>query len=207
MEISNFILSKVEDDFSYQIKLIPNKVLNKMTDYIIVSFDDLINCSLSFKKNVNREIIDNQYSLTKNELEKYINFLNRINDKLTHDEHIDLQEFRIKDGEKIVINSLKRNCIKMCSIKNGEDRQSRNFFVLFKDELAAYIKVLKKVYFGDKPAAKYNSEFLLKPITKKEYDEIYLEALYVMADGALDLKDKEKFEVISSKIKSLNKVP
>lgn len=206
MEISNFVLSKREDDFSYQIKLIPNKVLNKMTDYIIVSFDDLINCNLSFKKNVNREIIDNQYSLTKDELERYINFLNGINDKLVNNEHIDFREFNIKDGEKIVINSLKRNCVKMCSIKNDKDKQSRNFFVLFKDELAAYIKVLKKVYFGDKPAVKYDSEFLLNPITKKERDEIYLEALYVLANGTLDLKDKEKFEVISSEIKSLDKV-
>jgi hypothetical protein len=206
MEISKFILPKIEDDSSYQIKLIPDKVLNKMTDYIIVSFNDLINCNLSFKKNINRQIIDNQYSLTRDELKRYINFLNKINNRFMNNEHIEYKEFIIKNGEKIVINSLNQDCVKMCSIKNNVDKQNRNFFVLFKDEFTTYIKVLKQVYFGNKPKIKYDSEIFLNPITKKERDEIYLEALYVFANGALDLKDKRRFEAISSEIKSLDKV-
>lgn len=203
MEVSNFILSKKNDDFLYRVKLVPNKVLNKMTDYIIVSVDDSINCNLSFKKNINRETINNQYSLTKDELKRYINFLNKINHKLINDISIESEEFNVENGEKIVIDSLNENCIKMCSIKNYGSNQKRNFFMLFKDELTIYIKVLEQIYFGNRPVVKYDSQFLLNPITKKERDEIYLEALYVFANGALDLKNRANFDAISREIRNI----
>ncbi|WP_027624102.1 hypothetical protein [Clostridium lundense] len=204
MKINNFVLPKntLGNRFKYGVKFIPERTLNKYLDYILfVVKNDHVGkevYNLCFK----RGDIFNNIVFSQNNLEKYIEFLTNAY-KNVFSNNLNIEEFSIKEGQKIIISSLNENYLKICSVKEGIDSsQKRVFFVFSKKELGEYLVALTALYREIKivkELEKPNKCFL----RQKEKDNLYLNALYVFLNDALDRRDKQMFELLSQEIKNL----
>ncbi|WP_125153024.1 hypothetical protein [Clostridium rectalis] len=201
MDINNFVLPKnaLQNKFKYGIKFIPEKALNKYSHYMIVVVKSSLKgqglYNICFKKNKNF----NNYELNQNEFEEYINFLKSFHSHFQNKKRIS-EEFFIKDKKQyITLSTLNDNYIKLCTEKEYENIKKRIFFVISKIELFQYINSLNAIYAELKMSKKLcniNNYFLVK----KEKNKLYLNTLYILADEALDRKDRETFYMISREI-------
>lgn len=198
MEINNFVLPKngLGNRFKLGIRFIPDRALNRYLDYILFVVkndfkgDELYNLCFKAGRKFNNFIFD------KNSFEEYLSFLKTIDSSEYSPENKISKEFLIKgDGHKITISSLNEKYFKMCSVK-GEEKV---FFVVTKEEIMQHFSALSSLY-----REKVMTEKLNKPLKNflREYEkkEIYLGALNVLLNEALDRNDKEKFIILSNEI-------
>jgi hypothetical protein len=73
---------------------------------------------------------------------------------------------------------------------------------LLRLELSAYIEALKDVYSGKEITSllTYQMGYLINPLSKLERDEVYLNALYIFIDWALDNRNKEVFGLLVKEV-------
>lgn len=207
MKINNFVLSNSSksEEFEYGIEILPKRIPNRLTDSINVSIEKNIKgkdrYNLSFKRKRNFEIINNNYSLSKEFFNEYINFLISFIDNLNENK-IDEKEFNIKNQGKIIISFLNKDVIKISSVMNRNGNPTKVFFTLLKKELFTYIDVLKDIYFEKSVQSylNYQIEYLVNPITAEERKNLYVGALYAFIDNALDNNNKEVFNRLSKEI-------
>lgn len=209
MKINNFVLyeNSKNDSFAYGTKFIPKRTLNKSTDSMVASIEKYISgkdaYNVSFKKNNNGKTHSNSYSFTKEVFKQYIDFLTNFTIDAANNQSNLEKSFTVESEGEIILSSLDKEHVKICSVKNKQNSSSRIFFTLLKKELLTYINVLENIYEGKEIMSSlgYEMGFLINPLSKKERDELYLSTLYALADGALDGKDEKAFYNISKEIK------
>ncbi len=209
MKINNFVLyeDSKEDSFAYGTKFTPKRTLNKLTDFMIASIKKHINnedtYNISFKRNQNGNSASSSYSFNRENFKQYIDFLMNFTIDITENKSNSEKKFVIDGEVKITLSSLNKEYIKICAIKQDESSISRIFFTLLKKELMIYINVLQSIYSGKEIVSSlgYEMGFLINPLSKKERDFLYLNALYALADSALDGRDEKAFNSISREIK------
>lgn len=203
MKINNFIISKknLNSKFKYGLKFIPERVLNKYSDYMLViirkNFKDKNFYNICFKKSIGF----NNFTLNEEKFKEFINFLNSFYKTLWNEKKYD--EFIIDDeNRKIVLTILDETHIKISSVKE----EMRVFFVLNKEEFMEYILSLDSIYREGKilnNLKNLNMNF----IKKEETNQLYLETLYVLLNNSIDDRDRERFNIISKEINRIkNKI-
>lgn len=211
MKINNFVLyeNNKNDSFAYGTKFIPKRTLNKSTDSMVASIEKYVSgkdtYNISFKKNNSGKTYSNSYSFTKKIFKQYINFLTNFTiDAVNNQSNLE-KSFTVEPECEIILSSLDKEHVKICSVKHKQNSLNRIFFTLLKKELLTYINVLENIYEGKEIMSSlgYEMGFLINPLSKKERDELYLSTLYALADGALDGKDKKAFYNISKEIKRI----
>ncbi len=161
----------------------------------------------------------------KEDLRLYINFLKNFYNvlKITVNKQSDIiHYFLIKDQGEICISLIGEDYVKLASEDNSK---TRVFFILNKEELSYYIRVMENIYYErnvinelnhltnslDKVNSKESNKNLKKEVNKeyvlsqREKNNVYLQALYAFLDEALDRKDKKSFYSICNQIKKYNK--
>ncbi|MCT8977750.1 hypothetical protein N4T77_14210 [Clostridium sp. CX1] len=212
MKINSFLLSKYDrgEQFEYGVKLIPNRTLDRLTDSMVISAEKNISgknlFNLCFNKRQEGKLINNKFILPEESFKEYITFLMGYCNKIKEHEKNKKTEFNIEGQGKIIISSLNKDIIKISSEKAEKDSKGKVFFTLLKTEMLQYIKALDDVYLGKEITSLliYQMGYLNNPLSKKERDKLYLDALYVFADCALDYKDKESFQILSKEIKKIS---
>ena len=208
MEISSYILSKHSESekFEYGVKLMPNRTLDKFTDSMVISKEKSISnidvYNICFKRRQGFRIVLNNFSLSQDCFKQYLNFLIRFNEKNQELETNIKSEFVIQNWGKIILSSLNKDYIKISSEKVDSSSLDKVFFTLLKTELLSYIKVLENIYLGKETASSLSYEMghLINPLSKKERDNLYLDALYVFIDSALDNRNKHAFDMLSKEV-------
>lgn len=211
MEISSYTLSRDNEGekFEYGIKLMPHRTLDKFTDSMVISKEksvvnkDIYN--ICFKRRQGVKVVLNNFTLNEECFKQYIDFLINFNKSFDSiDENIE-SEFIINNGDKIIISSLNKDYIKISSEKVGNSSLNKVFFTLFKTELQAYIKVLKSIYSKEETVSSlgYQMSYLINPLSKAERDSLYLEALYVFIDNALENRNKYAFDMLSREVQRI----
>ncbi|GAA0719257.1 hypothetical protein GCM10008905_07020 [Clostridium malenominatum] len=203
MEINNFVLPKnaLGNRFKFGIRFIPDRALNRYLDYILFVVkndfkgEELYNLCFKAGRKFNNFIFD------KNSFEGYLSFLKTIDGSEYSPENKISKEFLIKgDEQKVIISSLNEKYFKVLSVK-GEEKV---FFVLTKEEIMQHLHALSSLY-----REKIMAEKLSKPLNNflREYEkkEIYLGALNILLNDALDRNDKEKFIILSNEINKMKK--
>lgn len=209
MKINNFVLyeNSKNDSFAYGTKFIPKRTLNKLTDSMVASIEKHVSgkdtYNISFKKNNNGKTHSNSYSFTKDVFKQYIDFLTNFTIDAANNQSNLEKSFTVESEGEIILSSLDKEHVKICSVRHKQNSSSRIFFTLLKKELLTYINVLENIYEGKEIMSSlgYEMGFLINPLSKKERDELYLSTLYALADGALDGKDEKSFYNISKEIK------
>lgn len=209
MKINNFVLyeNSKNDSFAYGTKFIPKRTLNKLTDSMVASIEKYVSgkdtYNISFKKNNNGKTHSNSYSFTKKIFKQYIDFLTNFTIDAANNQSNLEKSFTVEPEGEIILSSLDKDHVKICSVKHKQNSSSRIFFTLLKKELLTYINVLENIYAGKEIMSSlgYEMGFLINPLSKKERDELYLSTLYALADGALDGRDEKAFYNISKEIK------
>ena len=210
MKINNFILSNSSksEDFEYGIEILPKRIPDRLTDSINVSIEKNIKgknrYNLSFKRKRKFEIINNNYSLSKEAFDEYINFLLNFIDGLNENKK-NKKEFNIENQGKIVVYSLNKELIKISAVMTKNGSCTKVFFTLLEKELFTYIDVLKDIYF-EKCAdnyLNYQMDYLVNPITKEERKSLYVSALYAFIDNALDNRDKKAFNQLAKEVNTI----
>ncbi|NMM64759.1 hypothetical protein HBE96_19315 [Clostridium sp. P21] len=211
MKINNFVLygNSEKDSFAYGTKFIPKRTLNKSTDFMIASVEKHVSgkdtYSILFKKHSNSKVHTNSYNFTKGDFKKYIDFLTEFTIDMI-DNKSNLEKNFIVNGQvQITLNSLNKEYVKICAIKQKENYISRIFFTLLKKELLTYINILKNIYLGKEIVSSlcYEMGFLINPLSKQERDDLYLNTLYILADSALDTRNEMVFNSISREIQKV----
>ncbi|WP_097027523.1 hypothetical protein [Clostridium peptidivorans] len=204
MKISNFVLSRntIDNRFKYGIKFVPEKVLNKYLDYMLVVLKKLNEKEYGFNLTFKKDKLFNNIQLSTNEFKTYINMLYDFYNSSEKEENFEVEFIAKNSKDKIILTSLNDNHIKVCSIKENFNGEKRVFFILMKEELIDYITSLNAVYRENQ--IQRNLDGVSKEfIRKSERDALYLQTLYIWTNQALDNKDIEAFEVLSSEIKKI----
>ncbi|MPM93663.1 hypothetical protein SDC9_140803 [bioreactor metagenome] len=204
MKISNFVLSRntIDNRFKYGIKFVPEKVLNKYLDYMLVVLKKLNEKEDGFNLTFKKDKLFNNIQLSTNEFKTYINMLYDFYNSLGEEKNVEVEFITKNSKDKIILTSLNDDHIKVCSVKQNFDEEKRVFFILMKEELIDYITSLNAVYRENEIQRNLNG--VSKGfIRKSERDALYLQTLYIWANQALDNKDIKAFELISSEIKKI----
>lgn len=204
MKISNFVLSRntIDNRFKYGIKFVPEKVLNKYLDYMLVVLKKLNEREDGFNLTFKKDKLFNNIQLSTNEFKTYINMLYDFYNSLGEEKNVEVEFITKNSKDKIILTSLNDEHIKVCSVKQNFDEEKRVFFILMKEELIDYITSLNAVYRENEIQRNLNG--VSKGfIRKSERDALYLQTLYIWANHALDNKDIKAFELISSEIKKI----
>lgn len=211
MEINDFVLSKSSqgEKFQYGVKLMPNRTLDKLTDRMIISKEKDISktdiYNIGFKRRQGHRIVSNNFTLCDKSFNQYMDFLLGFYESSFEVEKNIKSEFIIENWGKIILSSLNKDYIKISSEKTENSSLEKVFFALLKTELLVYIKILKNVYFGKEIASSlnYSMGYLINPLSKADRDHLYLEALYVFIDSALDHKNKCAFDMLSKEVQRI----
>lgn len=204
MKISNFVLSRntIDNRFKYGIKFVPEKVLNKYLDYMLVVLKKLNEKEDGFNLTFKKDKLFNNIQLSSNEFKTYINMLYDFYNSSEKEESLEVEFIARNSKDKIILTSLNDDHIKVCSIKENFSEEKRVFFILMKEELIDYITSLNAVYRENEIQRNLNG--VSKGfIRKSEREALYLQTLYIWANQALDNKDIKSFELISSEIKKI----
>lgn len=204
MKISNFVLSrnKIDNRFKYGIKFVPEKVLNKYLDYMLVVLKKVNEEEDGFNLTFKKDKLFNNIQLSNNEFKTYINMLYDFYNSLGKEENVEVEFIAKNSKDKIMITSLDDEHVKICSIKENFSEEKRVFFMLMKEELVDYITSLNAIYRENQ--IQRNLDGVSKGFLRKsDRDALYLQALYIWANQALDNKDSKAFELISSEIKKI----
>ncbi|MDF2879787.1 MAG: hypothetical protein K0R54_344 [Clostridiaceae bacterium] len=188
---------------SYGMELVPQRALNKLTDKLKIYHHKYINGKdsycICFCRKLDGELNKISIDLNYDKLQQYTLFIKNYLLQCKSNESI----FNAGNSEIINIKSLDKSHVKLvCNTTNG----LKVFFSLHRYELKSYLKILESIlnHREHENYANTNLDFIaeriLYPIKKCEKDKLYLNALYAFADGALDKKDKELFQVISKEI-------
>lgn len=208
MEINDFVLSKNAqgEKFQYGVKLMPNRTLDKLTDSMIISKEKDISktdiYNICFKRRQGHRIVSNNFILSEKSFEQYMDFILKFNESSFTVEKSIKSEFIIGNLGKIILSSLNKDYIKISSEKTGNSSLDKVFFTLLKTELLAYIKVLRNIYSGKEIASSlnYSMGYLINPLSKLEREQLYLDALYVFIDSALDHRNRHAFDLLSKEV-------
>lgn len=203
MKINNFIIPKknLNSKFKYGLKFIPERVLNKYFDYMLVimrkNFKDKNFYNICFKKSIGF----NNFTLNEEKFKEFINFLNSFYRTLWNEKRYD--EFIIdEENKKVVLTILDETHIKISSIKE----EIRVFFILNKEEFMEYILSLDSIYREGKITNNLKNSNM-NFIKKEDTNQLYLETLYVLLNNSIDGRDKERFNIISKEINRIkNKI-
>nr|WP_241393025.1 IDEAL domain-containing protein [Clostridium tetanomorphum] len=141
----------------------------------------------------------NNFVFTQNKFTHYINFLKKVYFNVKNSLDIE-EEFLVKEGQKIVISSLNENYLKICSIKENKISNSRVFFVLSKEEIGEYLIALNAFYRERRIVEELNKT-TTGFLRKIEKDKLYLNALYILINEALDSRNENMFKILSKEIK------
>ncbi|MCW6106146.1 hypothetical protein LAV40_01665 [Clostridium sporogenes] len=225
MEIFEDELNKL----TYCTEVTTSRSLNKFTDKIKVYYHKYITgesyFDFYFGRTYKGKLIENKFYMFKEDLRLYINFLKNFYNvlKITVNKQSDIiHYFLIKDQGEICISLIGEDYVKLASEDNSK---TRVFFILNKEELSYYIRVMENIYYErnvinelnhltnslDKVNSKESNKNLKKEVNKeyvlsqREKNNVYLQALYAFLDEALDRKDKKSFYSICNQIKKYNK--
>lgn len=204
MKISNFVLSRntIDNRFKYGIKFVPEKVLNKYLDYMLVVLKKINEKEDGFNLTFKKDKLFNNMQLSTNEFKTYINMLYDFYNSLGEEKNVEVEFIAKNSKDKIILTSLNDDHIKVCSVKQNFDEEKRVFFILMKEELIDYITSLNAVYRENEIQRNLNG--VSKGfIRRSERDALYLQTLYIWANQALDNKDAKAFELISTEIKKI----
>lgn len=200
MDIDNFTLpnSISKSKFKYGIKFIPERVLNKKVDYILIiiktEFDNSETYSLCFRKGSKFINVELNYK----DFKEYKEFLEKCGKYIYCNNNID-EVFKLhKQRKNINIKSLNNEYFKLsCRKEDGNI-----FFSLGKDELEEFIQATLTI-FRERNIVNKLHDVRLDFLSVENKNELYLKVLYVLLDNALDLKDKKRFNVICREINKL----
>lgn len=198
VEINNFVLpnNALGNRFKLGVRFTPDRTLNRYLDYILFVVkndfkgEELYN--LCFKKG--RKF--NNFTLTRDSFQEYLSFLKSIDDCEYSPENKIYKEFIAKgEKQKIIISSLNEDYFKVCSVKEAE----KVFFVLTREEIVEHLCALYSIYREKVLVDKLNksSNNFLKV---NEKNEIYLNALNILINDALDRNDKNTFNILCKEI-------
>lgn len=203
--------------------------LNKFTDKIKVYYHKYITgenyFDFYFGRMYEGRLVETQFYMFKKDLKLYIHFLKDFYNvlRLNVNKKLDIEHyFPIKDQGEICMSLIGENYVKLASKDNNK---TRVFFILNKEELSYYIRVMENIYYErnvinelnhltnslDKVNSKESNKNLKKEVNKeyvlsqREKNNVYLQALYAFLDEALDRKDKKSFYSICNQIKKYNK--
>lgn len=198
------INNEKERVLTYGAEFIIDRTLNKFTDKIKIFHKRYLKgvdiYLLEFTKKIKGEIHENKFEFSKIHLKDYISLMKNIFYRGFNKNNI--YKFSIKESQKIEFKILNEDAVKIVTY-NYKDK--RNFFVFTKREFFQYIKQIDLIYKGEILKNNTNNCFKIdiykNMLSKKEKDSIYLEALYILANNALDLGDKEYFKNISNEIR------
>ncbi|KHO39789.1 hypothetical protein [Clostridium tetani] len=201
MKINNFVVSKknLNSKFKYGLKFIPERVLNKYSDYMLVvlrkNFKNKEFYNICFKKTTGF----NNFTFDEEKFKEFIDFLNNFYKSLWKGKRED--EFTIDDeNKKIVLTLLDEKHMKISSVK-GENRV---FFLLNKEEFKEYILSLDAIYRERKILNSLESTDI-DFIKKEEKKELYLETLYILLNSSIDNRDEDRFNTISKEINRIKR--
>lgn len=204
MKISNFVLSrnKIDNRFKYGIKFVPEKTLNKYLDYMLVVLKRLNEKEDGFNLTFKKDKLFNNIQLSANEFKTYINMVYDFYNSSEKEEGLEAEFITKNLNARINFTSLNDNYIKVCSIKESLNGEKRVFFILMREEFIEYITSLNALYRENQIQRNLNGESK-EFIRKSEKNAIYLQALYIWINQALDNKDIKAFELLSSEIKKI----
>ena len=201
MKINNFVVSKsiLNSKFKYGLKFIPERVLNKYSDYMLVvigrNFKSEEFYNMCFKKSTSF----NNFTFNEEKFKVYISFLKNFYKDLWNEKR-DEEFISDNKNKKILLTILDEKHIKISAIKE----EKRVFFLLNKEEFKEYILSLDAIYRERKilnSLKNKNIDF----IKKEEKKKLYLETLYILLNGSIDNRNKESFNVISREINRIKK--
>ncbi|HDK7173547.1 TPA: IDEAL domain-containing protein [Clostridium botulinum] len=229
MEIFEDELNKL----TYCTEVTTARSLNKFTDKIKVYYHKYITgesyFDFYFGRTYKGKLIENKFYMFKEDLRLYIHFLKSFYNvlKRTVNKQSDIiHYFLIKYQGEICISLIGEDYVKLASEDNSK---TRVFFILNKEELSYYIRVMENIYYernvingldylinpldkvNSKSYSKESNKNLKKEVNKeyvlsqREKNNVYLQALYAFVDEALDRKDKKAFYSICNQIKRYNK--
>lgn len=229
MEIFEDELNKL----TYCTEVTTARSLNKFTDKIKVYYHKYITgesyFDFYFGRTYKGKLIENKFYMFKEDLRLYIHFLKNFYNvlKRTVNKQSDIiHYFLIKDQGEICISLIGEDYVKLASEDNSK---TRVFFILNKEELSYYIRVMENIYYernvinrldyltnpldkvNSKSYSKESNKNLKKEVNKeyalsqREKNNVYLQALYAFLDEALDRRDKKVFYSICNQIKKYNK--
>ena len=229
MEIFEDELNKL----TYCTEVTTARSLNKFTDKIKVYYHKYITgesyFDFYFGRTYKGKLIENKFYMFKEDLRLYIHFLKNFYNvlKRTVNKQSDIiHYFLIKDQGEICISLIGEDYVKLASEDNSK---TRVFFILNKEELSYYIRVMENIYYErnvinrldyltnpldkvtSKSYSKESNKNLKKEVNKeyalsqREKNNVYLQALYAFLDEALDRRDKKVFYSICNQIKKYNK--
>lgn len=201
MKINNFVVSKsiLNSKFKYGLKFIPERVLNKYSDYMLVvigkNFKSEEFYNMCFKKSTSF----NNFTFNEEKFKGYISFLKNFYKDLWNEKR-DEEFISDNKNKKILLTILDEKHIKISAIKE----EKRVFFLLNKEEFKEYILSLDAIYIERKilnSLKNTNIDF----VKKEEKKKLYLETLYILLNGSIDNRDKESFNIISREINRIKK--
>ncbi len=147
MEIFEDELNKL----TYCTEVTTSRSLNKFTDKIKVYYHKYITgesyFDFYFGRTYKGKLIENKFYMFKEDLRLYINFLKNFYNvlKITVNKQSDIiHYFLIKDQGEICISLIGEDYVKLASEDNSK---TRVFFILNKEELSYYIRVMENIYY------------------------------------------------------------
>ncbi|WP_251859819.1 IDEAL domain-containing protein [Clostridium sp. Marseille-Q2269] len=209
------------------------KSLNKSTDKIKVFYYKYVTgesyFDFYFGRTYDGKLIENKFYMFKEDLKVYIHFLHNFYNviKTTLIKQEDIKHFFLIKGQgEVSLSLIGQEYVKLTSEDNNKIRV---FFILNKDELSYYIKLMENIYYerniineldylknplstiSSKDYIKESNEYSKIGINKdyilsqKEKNNVCLQALYAFIDEALDRKDEQAFHSICDEMEKYNK--
>lgn len=203
--------------------------LNKFTDKIKVYYHKYITgenyFDFYFGRMYEGRLVETQFYMFKKDLKLYIHFLKDFYNvlRLNVNKKLDIEHyFPIKDQGEICMSLIGENYVNLASKDNNK---TRVFFILNKEELLYYIKIMENIYYErdvvngldyfktpldntnstnnsqENNEKKVNKNYVL---SQKEKNNLYLQMLNIFMNNALDRKDKKAFYYISNQMKKYN---
>ncbi len=223
MEIFEDELNKL----TYCTEVTTSRSLNKFTDKIKVYYHKYITgesyFDFYFGRTYKGKLIENKFYMFKEDLRLYINFLKNFYNvlKITVNKQSDIiHYFLIKDQGEICISLIGEDYVKLASEDNSK---TRVFFILNKEELSYYIRVMENIYYErnvinelnhltnslDKVNSKESNKNLKKEVNKEYVLSQREKTMYIYRHYMLFLmrlwieKDKKSFYSICNQNKKI----